>query len=116
MAGATLNFDFAELDKFNKTLEKFLIITVVRPEICITRNHIFKRKNLTAFIFVSNSNPDSVFFRLPFFQNTITEFCMIGTAHLIYIEENYSVAKAVIIQIKDIADNTKFPSYNITEL
>ena len=43
------------------------VIAVVRPDICIGRNHAFKRKHASSVVFVCNTNPDSVFFGFAFF-------------------------------------------------
>ena len=88
----------------------------MRPDVGIGWNHIFKRKNFTAFVFVCNTNPDSVLFGFAVFKNTVTELCMVGSAHFVDIEKNYPVTDSIVIKIKYISYNTEVAGNNIAEL
>ena len=87
----------------------------MRPDVGIGRNHAFKRKHASSVVFVCNTNPDSVFFRLSFFKNTVSKLRVICTAQFVDIKKNYAVSNAVIIKVINIADNIIIASYNIVQ-
>ena len=105
-------FVFRELDE---ALHQDFVVALSRPNVRVRRYHVFERKDCASVIFIRHANPDAKRFVLAIFQDSVSEFGMLGARHFLNVEQNHVAPEAIVVQVCDIVNRVFVAGYDIAQ-